>query len=910
MRVQKEKNSVFSSNNNKKKFTKSKNIPYNMNPPLNFDKNCLPKRYKKINKEPQKDENYLDVQTKKHIEGISSIQKIYEPTSNNNFQKNKISKSKPQSRNNEEDSNYNANYKTVSAPDNEKILKEKTNPSNSTKNIFSPSKITTTKNSEEQSNRLKKPIITNETNKYRKNASSAKRRKIHRTDLFDDNNTNTNTNSNASDIYKKNELPYKCNSPNFYKFQSYVDERKLQGIDDNSNDIDYDNYCNRNDNRNERYSRSKNPNIELSQDNALDYYNEKQNMKNNFDNSRNRVEMPNNLYSNYCINKMIPDRKSKLCNNFSLNKNNVNYIHEGFRPYNKEVEIGKNNILNPISRSFFGKNKISNYQKNRNMYYTNKENEINNRRNGHFPNYSPKVKTAQHHSMIEENIQLSPMKNYIDNNVESYNNRSALKRNNKIRIIKNDDNQIKQFDISLSEEGEERVIPKTNNNYNDNYYYGKEVIPMINNQFNINSNKKIIINNNKRRTKNGGHSMQKRNNNDKSIDNKEKNPNKTVYYEKNSPYINNNENMANKVFVKKLIKNELPNQSNNSVRKRSSISNENIIDNENKNNIITASNETKDTNENVQKEIIVEKIIEKTIEKHTFTTMSPCKSNSFELLKIIKPNEKKNLNDSNDIKKSDSGDDNSEKFIFNNEDEVIDYVYTKFDEERKKKSYFNRKLKFTGFILTKKLKGKDVINIRIEDDLEKLNEQLKEESVTVENQLIEVKFLGDKDEKTNENNNEQIKTNDENNSNMNVNNLKEIENKYKEENSKLKKENEKWARKDVIKSQLINKLDKEKLNLLEEIKKLNKEIEIQKIVNNKLIFRKNDSQLFEDEKLKENKGEFLEIIGDKKNEAENKKIENEKKNKKDGEVIGKNENLKKNIEIDNNVEEIKIDDNF
>ena len=870
MRVQKQKNI-------KKKFTKSKNISSNTNLPLNFDKNCIPKQYNKINKEYQKEKKYLDAQAKEYIDGISNIQKIYEPTTSNNLQKNKINKNNYQSRNKVQNSNYISNYKTSNFPYNENIPRIKTNVPSSSKNIFSPSRISNIKNPEEKSNYFPKNIITNETNKYFgiRNASSEKRRKKPRTELFYD--LNNDNNDYDSDFYKKSELPYKCDSPNHYKFQSYVDERKIKGIDDDLNEIEYDNYyaSNINYNKNERLSRSRNSNIELSQDNDyIDYNNERQNIKNDIENSRS-IGVPNNLYNDYCFNKMIPEKKKKLYNNYNQNKHNLYYNYEGIKNYNNDLEIGRKNILNPISRSFFGSNMSSSYQKKRNIYYTNNEADLNNRRSvqGHFPNYSPKIVMAHHHSMIEDNIQLSPMKNYIDSNAD-YNNRSASKKNNKIRIIRNCDNQIKQFDINLSEEGEKRIIPTSNNNYYDNYY-GKEVIPLINNQFNINSNKKVIINKNKGRSKNGGHSVQKRNIN-KSTNIKEKNPNKAVYYEKNSPIINNNDDMANKVFVKKLIKNELPNQLNYNKCKKNSMSNSNIIDNENKTNLITVSNETKETNDNIQKEIVIEKIIE----KHTFTTMSPCKSNSFELLTILKPNEKINLNDSNDVKKSESTNDNSEKLIFNNENEVIDYVYTKFDEERKKKSYFNRKLKFTGFILIKKIKGKDIFNIRIEDDIKKLNNQLKEENVTVENQLIEIKFLRDKEEKINENNIDQTKKSLENNSNANINNKKEIEDKLLQENSQLKKENEMWVKKDVLKNDLINKLDKEKVNLLEEIKKLSKEIEVQKIINNKLIFNKNDNQLFDKKKLKENKGEFLEIFCNKKRGLENKEIENIQKDKK------------------------------
>ena len=112
----------------------------------------------------------------------------------------------------------------------------------------------------------------------------------------------------------------------------------------------------------------------------------------------------------------------------------------------------------------------------------------------------------------------------------------------------------------------------------------------------------------------------------------------------------------------------------------------------------------------------------------------------------------------------------------------------------------------------------------------------------MENQLIEIKFL-DKEEKINENNIDQTKKSLENNSNANINNKKEIEDKLLQENSRLKKENEMWVKKDVLKNDLINKLDKEKVNLLEEIKKLSKEIEVQKIINNKKMKKKKKKKI-------------------------------------------------------------------
>ena len=128
---------------------------------------------------------------------------------------------------------------------------------------------------------------------------------------------------------------------------------------------------------------------------------------------------------------------------------------------------------------------------------------------------------------------------------------------------------------------------------------------------------------------------------------------------------------------------------------------------------------------------------------------------------------------------------------------MINYIFNKFEEERKKKNYFNRKLRFTGFILTKKYKGKNLCDIRIEDDIDKINEQLKKENILINDKRVVFKYI------------------------ENIDNINILE----EDNKKLKEENEKLKQKDEIKNELIKKLDIEKQNLNEEIIKLKKELE-------------------------------------------------------------------------------------
>ena len=175
------------------------------------------------------------------------------------------------------------------------------------------------------------------------------------------------------------------------------------------------------------------------------------------------------------------------------------------------------------------------------------------------------------------------------------------------------------------------------------------------------------------------------------------------------------------------------------------------------------------------------------------------------------------------------------KFIFDNENEIIDYIYNKFEEERKKKSYFNKKLRFTGFVLSKKYKGKNLYDIRIEDDIDKINQQLKDEQIFINDKKVEFRFIDD------DNNNKQNNNNDISNENDNENNNK-INNELLEENKLLKLEIEKNNKKDIVKNELITKLDNEKQKYIQEIEQLRDEIKDLKKMNNQLTINKDNNK--------------------------------------------------------------------
>ena len=154
------------------------------------------------------------------------------------------------------------------------------------------------------------------------------------------------------------------------------------------------------------------------------------------------------------------------------------------------------------------------------------------------------------------------------------------------------------------------------------------------------------------------------------------------------------------------------------------------------------------------------------------------------------------------------------KIIFDKENDIIDYINDKFMKE--KNHNFENKYNYTGFTLIKKFKGKTLFEIKIDDDINNFNKILKKENIKIGNQYIEVIPINEKE------NIEIIK--------KNIINLKnQLEN--------MKKENEALNKKDFLKNELINKLDKEKQNILRENKKILNEINNLKKTNEKLNIR-------------------------------------------------------------------------
>lgn len=202
-----------------------------------------------------------------------------------------------------------------------------------------------------------------------------------------------------------------------------------------------------------------------------------------------------------------------------------------------------------------------------------------------------------------------------------------------------------------------------------------------------------------------------------------------------------------------------------------------------------------------------------------------------------------NKNSDNDSKESISGN-NGGKLSFNNDDEVIRYIKEKIREE-KDLQYNNNKMKYNYFNLIKMFHGKKLYEIGLENNLNKINNILEKEKVEVEHEPI--MFIFKKDLNKIKNGEAVINSSNTNNQNSHD----EIEKLMKEkeqiinENEKLKKKiesmnnnNKNFGEKNNDYDKLLNEIEKlnqqnkEKQNMLNEYeKKMNQYNQIVEINN-------------------------------------------------------------------------------
>jgi len=552
--------------------------------------------------------------------------------------------------------------------------------------------------------------------------------------------------------------------------------------------------------------------------------NQSNNENNIFIKNKNLQENNNNLLSNKAN---LYDSSSTP---FLLSKNKFYQIYP-----NKEINIEINEQNNYTNNNYYNikYNKINNTD---NRYYRGREigNNQNNNNFYHKIEFTKKPyersKSPQTSNIIENNrlndnndiynkttnnfyipIQMKKSYNY-ENNIHTNYNRSINKYNNhkEIEIIYSTDNNIENnYKINKNKllnrtflqdiDNIESSNIYNNTNYNNNFYY----FPDTKNKYsetNIDDNINILFNSDKK----------KNNLSSDDLDNKESKgylkKNRSVFINDNNSSSfnnfqlkgNNNQNNNNN-NLKEIYDNDIP-YKNNQYQEQS------FNNKKNKNN----ANNNKNYNDNGNKQELPI--------KHMIFKKRPIKEISSLNKELIKNKYKIPQNKGLDIYKNISfsyeNENKNNKIIFDNEDNIIEYINKKFEEE-KKKTYFNRKLKFTGYILTKKYKGKNLYDIRIEDDIDKINQILKDEKVEVNNELIEINYI---------NNNSNKNKKEENEQKILIQNLEnEILN--------YKKDNELLTKKDNMKNLLIKKLDKEKQNLVEEINKITNENEKMKQLN-------------------------------------------------------------------------------
>ena len=86
----------------------------------------------------------------------------------------------------------------------------------------------------------------------------------------------------------------------------------------------------------------------------------------------------------------------------------------------------------------------------------------------------------------------------------------------------------------------------------------------------------------------------------------------------------------------------------------------------------------------------------------------------------------------------------TDKLIFNNNEEILDYIKNQLKEGKIKNLIQKLDLNkndFTGFTLSKKNKGYTIYEIEIEEDLEKINESIKKQKVEINKKPIEIKYI-------------------------------------------------------------------------------------------------------------------------------------------------------------------------
>ena len=399
-----------------------------------------------------------------------------------------------------------------------------------------------------------------------------------------------------------------------------------------------------------------------------------------------------NKYNSLILNdKMNGYIQDKTTNSFYIRKTPINLVKKINNNFNiKDEEMQNNDYFNYIK-----------------YIETEEKNRIKNNR-------------GRYHSTFERsNILHSPdryftntINNYTNNKFEKNDKKIITRNGNKIKIFKKNNNtSIQEYNLSLGNEFDSD---------SDIDYYNKNIINSNNNR-----DKRYIIKNN----------IFGKNQEINEIKKYYQYFTKNIKPVANSQFeIKNNKpqlNIPKKNFinVNKVHKNSFQKRNILSYKKSNTI-------NRNENNNMIGTPNFSETGKTPKNNNIITHQKIKTFQLNE--NINEIKSKQINDLVRICQNEKIEI-----LNQKNSENTKEHKFVFEKEEDIIEYVYNKFEEERKKKNYFNRKLRFTGFVLSKKYKGKNLCDIRIEDDINQINQHLKNENVLINDKRVEFKYIGD-----------------------------------------------------------------------------------------------------------------------------------------------------------------------
>ena len=645
---------------------------------------------------------------------------------------------------------------------------------------------------------------------------SKKTKKKGLTDMLKDNNI-SNKNKKLNNI--KNKLSKKINDKEKITIKNENNDNHKKIIKNRT----IDNYTiyNYNENDNKTFEDSDHIKKYLNEfdDNLISYNNNIPNNYNITNNNNMNRKHHKNTYDNSIEYRTIYNYKKNNTidsndfliqnNNYSINNNNNNseYIAD-----NLLYKITKRNIPKPLNTRKKTSNLLDNniYKgKTQNSFYIKKK----------ASTCSVKERLNNQNNIINDITEPIISYNNKNSNKTLDNKRHNRRKNNRIRIIKNT-NGIQEFNINLVEsENEEDYLQKNNYDKDDdykiknmtinnahneifdnriNYYYNKDVP-----SFNINTNN---------------------NNNNNSM----------KYFTKNN-FDKNNKFNDDELFYDEILTDRFTN--NNFKKNKFGITNIDLYNDNNDNN-----NRTFDENFRVnRRNILIKKrplneIKNKNISDKNFQNLKYIEKTDNEKYKEKKINLKENIkNKKNNLNNNNLTNINALSLNINNlsPSQIISFKYDPINYNPAPNLDIHTQNIIadninSNIIIIKKEKGTILNQIITEEDIDKINKELKKGKITINNVMVQLIPINDN------NSNDSILGQQENKENKKI---------LIEENKKLKNENELLSKKDKMKDELISKLDKEKQKLNEEINKLIKEKNEQKLLNEKLIT--------ENEKMKE-----------------------------------------------------------